>query len=132
MAAKKEETTPKPGYDETGFTPRNADVLMTYEIAGADDPQAVANYLWRTMPKGAEDQRDNVGPRIEKGTVIYQIFTIYRGAAQEEFNLDELRIKINAAVKDTVRVKMSHTTIPPLPTPIPGIDAPAVLSMEGK
>lgn len=131
--AKKEQAEIKPGYDETGFTPRNADVLMTYRIEGADDPNAVADWLWYTMRKGTEDQRASIGPVIENGAVIYTINTVYRGASQEEVKRAEILTGIKNTCKESrIRVKMIHEPPPALPLTIPGIDTPEVMEVGGK
>jgi hypothetical protein len=134
MAPKKaEKTEAKPGYSDEGFTPRNADVLMTYRIEGIDDPQGVADYLWSHWRKGLPEHQADVGPAIENGAVIYTLHTIYRGSTQEEISRAELREGIKKTChEDHIRVKMTHEPAPALPAAIPGIDAPAVLEVVGK
>lgn len=134
MAPKKaEKTEAKPGYDATGFTPRNADVLMTYTVSGLDDPKAVAEYLWGIMRKGLDTQIGDIGPVIDGSMVVYTFFTVYRGAEQEGAKQAEILLGIkNGCKEDRARVKMTHIDAPTLPPAIPGIDAPAVLEVVGK
>ena len=133
MAPKKAETDTKPVYSDEGFTPRNADVLMTYRIEGLDDPQNVADYLWGHWRKRLNEQRDKIGPRIEGSTVVYTFYTIYHGASQEEVKRAEILTGIKRLKEDRVRIKMFHEPAPALPPVIPGIDAPAVLAeLSGK
>lgn len=121
-----------PGYSDEGFTPRGADCVITYRVsglAGDDEAQELAcGVLWAKMRKGLSASTQahgtheaTAGPKIDgAGDVVYSLYTVWRGEAEEEgfrFNLQERTGGV---------VAMSKAPVPAAPTPIPGIDAPAV------
>ena len=105
---------------------------MTYRVIGLSDEnhrEIVKEYLWRTMKRGTEEQREAIGPRIDgDGDVVYSLLTILTGVEESKTRELQQRVadKLPHGFRTKVAVTMTHEPIPPASPPLAGIDAPEV------
>ena len=130
MAKKSDDKAP--GYDAIGYVGKSSFVLMTYRVAGlTDDEQRerAADWLWTTYKRGTDEQREQIGPRIEGGEVVYTFLTFLKDKETEGGKTAEVQTGIAKALNrpaKMVTVVMTHEPAPDAPPPLAGVDAPVV------
>jgi hypothetical protein len=128
MARKSDDKAP--GYDATGYIGAAGYVLMTYRVSGLttqDQRERAAAWLWTTFKRGTEEQRDQLGPRVEGDSVVYTFLTHLHGKEIEGGKTAEVQTSIAKALNKpakAITVEMTHEPAPTAPPPLAGVDAP--------